>query len=108
MMLTHFSSRHSLFIVQTVYIRVFNFIVNVTRCHKQPYKGFRQIHVYAFRHSIKPGELVGQALYTVNFGSAAKDMEAAPMAERLRALFIIHSIISPLCLVWVRARSGHM
>ena len=28
---------------------------------------------------------------------------AAPVAERLRALFLNHSIISPLCLVWVRA-----
>ena len=28
---------------------------------------------------------------------------AAPMAERLRALLLNHSIISPLCLVWVRA-----
>ena len=28
---------------------------------------------------------------------------AAPMAKRLRALFLKHSIISPLCLVWVRA-----
>ena len=27
---------------------------------------------------------------------------AAPVAERLRALFLNHSIISPLCLVWVR------
>ena len=26
-----------------------------------------------------------------------------PVAERLRALFLNHSIISPLCLVWVRA-----
>ena len=25
------------------------------------------------------------------------------MAKRLRALFLYHSIISPLCLVWVRA-----
>ena len=25
------------------------------------------------------------------------------MAERLRALFLNHSIISPLCLVWVQA-----
>ena len=25
------------------------------------------------------------------------------VAERLRALFLNHSIISPLCLVWVRA-----
>ena len=29
---------------------------------------------------------------------------AAPVAERLRALFPNHSIISPLCLVWVRAK----
>ena len=29
--------------------------------------------------------------------------KAAPVAERLRALFLNHSIISPLCLVWVRA-----
>ena len=28
---------------------------------------------------------------------------AAPVAERLRALFLNHSIISPLCLVRVRA-----
>ena len=28
---------------------------------------------------------------------------AAPVAERFRALFLNHSIISPLCLVWVRA-----
>ena len=28
---------------------------------------------------------------------------AAPVAERLRALFLNHSIISPLCLVWIRA-----
>ena len=27
---------------------------------------------------------------------------AAPVAEWLRALFLNHSIISPLCLVWVR------
>ena len=26
----------------------------------------------------------------------------APVAERLRALFLNHSIMSPLCLVWVR------
>ena len=30
-------------------------------------------------------------------------LEAAPVAERLRALFFKHSIISPLCLMWVRA-----
>ena len=28
---------------------------------------------------------------------------AAPMVERLRALFLNHLIISPLCLMWVRA-----
>ena len=28
---------------------------------------------------------------------------STPVAERLRALFLNHSIISPLCLVWVRA-----
>ena len=28
---------------------------------------------------------------------------AAPVAERLRELFLNHLIISPLCLVWVRA-----
>ena len=28
---------------------------------------------------------------------------AAPVAEGLRALFLNHSIISPLCLAWVRA-----
>ena len=28
---------------------------------------------------------------------------AAPVVERLRALFLNHSIISPLCLAWVRA-----
>ena len=31
---------------------------------------------------------------------------AATVAERLRALFLNYSIISPLCLVWVR--TGHM
>ena len=30
-------------------------------------------------------------------------LKAAPVAERLRVLFLNHSIISPLCLVWVRA-----
>ena len=29
--------------------------------------------------------------------------EAVPVAERLRTLFLNHSTISPLCLVWVRA-----
>ena len=33
----------------------------------------------------------------------AQFLEAAPMAKRLRALFLNHSIISPLCLLWVRA-----
>ena len=32
-----------------------------------------------------------------------KYAEAATVAERLRAPFLNHSIISPLCLVWVRA-----
>ena len=30
-------------------------------------------------------------------------LPAEPVAERLRVLFLNHSIISPLCLVWVRA-----
>ena len=31
-----------------------------------------------------------------------KISSAAPVAERFRSLFLNHSIISPLCLVWVR------
>ena len=36
------------------------------------------------------------------------NIAAARMAERLRALFLNHSIISPLCLVSVRPRTGHL
>ena len=38
-----------------------------------------------------------QLLYTSNLKMVA------PLAEQLRALFLNHSIISPLCLVWVPA-----
>ena len=38
---------------------------------------------------------------TINAYSFVKMLQAAPVAQRLRALFLNHSIISPLCLVWV-------
>ena len=43
----------------------------------------------------------GQNCKTVARGHVVR--AAAPVAEQLRALFLNHSIISPLCLVWVRA-----
>ena len=44
----------------------------------------------------------------INLLSIIKYHQAAPVAERLRTLFLNHLIISPLCLVWVRALPGHM
>ena len=49
--------------------------------------------------------IVGKSIsnFVTNGLKEAKYLSAAPVAERLRALFLNHWIISPLCQVWVRA-----
>ena len=65
-----------------------------------------QLGTYTYRTYRKPSEQlfpIRRPLNYPNFTKTMKTYMAAPVAERLRALSLNHSIISPLCLVWVRA-----
>ena len=50
--------------------------------------------MYTFEH------LLCESVTGVKFCQEIISSKATPVAERLRALFLNHSIISPLCLVW--------
>ena len=48
-------------------------------------------------------ENIGFIINTLHIACFTYFKKAAPVAERLRALFLNHSIILPLCLVWVQS-----